>query len=443
MDTILVVDDQKNMRDSLSITLSREGYLVHQAAGGREALERIKREFYDLIISDLKMEGLDGLGLLREVKTRGLDVEVIIMTAYGTIESAVEAMKQGAYDYITKPFSPEELILVVKKVLEKRGLARQVRHLRRQLQESYGHEEIIGQSQAMSEILRLVAKVAPTMSNVFITGESGVGKDLVARAIHKGSQRSAGPFVILNCSAIPEGLLESELFGHCKGAFTGAVSDRRGLFEEADGGTLFLDEIGETTPSLQAKLLRFLEEGELRHVGDNRVLRVDVRLVAATNKDVDKAIRNGELRQDLFYRLNVVPIHLLPLRERKEDIPVLAGHLLEKLSRKLGKRVESISDRALSVLSKYHWPGNVRELENIIERAAILTSDEMIDQDDLPPYLGEEEHIERRMTLPAVEKRYILKVLKQCSGNQKETAAVLGLSKTTLWRKLKEFEVSK
>jgi DNA-binding NtrC family response regulator len=444
---ILLVDDEKSVRSTLTLFLQKEGYTVHEAINGAEGIEKAKAHFYDLVITDLKMKPLNGIEVLREVKTINPLTEVVVMTAFGTVESGVEAMRLGAYDYIQKPFDREEFLIIVAKALERKQLVKEVEQLQSELKEKYKFENIIGNSNEMMQVLSMVSKVAPTDSTVLISGESGTGKELIARAIHLNSKRKNMAFVTINCGALPENLQESELFGHVRGAFTGAIRDKRGLFQDASGGTLFLDEVGETTLAAQVKILRFLQNGEIRRVGDNEPMFVDVRLLAATNKNLEKAIGDGTFREDLYYRLNVIPIHLPPLRQRRDDVPLLVNHFLERFVARTKKKIASISPEAMKLLVGYHWPGNVRELENVIERAVILTNKNIIMPKDLPPgVLNQQKKAEEvddgnEPTLETLEKNYILKILDKYTWNQKKASEVLGISTTTLWRKLKSYGI--
>lgn len=448
MADILLIDDEKSVRTTLALMLQKMGYRVEEASNGTEGIDKFKTRFFDLIITDLKMEPMDGLAVLREVKTLNPSSEVLVMTAYSTVESGVEAIKSGAYDYIQKPFEKDELLLLVGKALEHRNLICEVEQLQNELKEKYKFENIIGNSKEMFEVLGMVSKIAKTDSTVLISGDSGTGKELVAKAIHLNSRRKNRAFITINCGAIPENLQESELFGHVRGSFTGAIRDKRGLFQEADGGTLFLDEIGETALSTQVKLLRFLQDGEIRRVGDVDPLNVDVRLIAASNKELPKLIEEGHFREDLFYRLNVIPIHLPALRSRKDDIPLLVNHFLKRFAEKENKNVTSISTEAMKIFTGYHWPGNVRELENVIERAVILTNHNALTPEDLPQSLRDT--LRRgpdipdtlgEQTLEEVEKHYILKTLDKYQWNQKQASDTLGISTTTLWRKLKTYGI--
>ncbi|MBN1350186.1 sigma-54-dependent Fis family transcriptional regulator [candidate division KSB1 bacterium] len=448
MHDILLVDDQQNPRKALSILLKKNGYNVREAHDGESAFEKMRNHFFDLVITDLKMEPIDGMQLLKEVKNRYSTTEVIVITAYGTIESGVEAMKYGAYDYITKPFNNDEFLLLVKRALEKKEAIQQAKHWQREFNNRYNFKNVIGNAPLMHQVLKLVSQVAATESTVLISGESGTGKELIAKAIHANSMRRHKPMITINCGSLPENLMESELFGHVKGAFTGAIRDKKGMFQEADMGTAFLDEVAEIVPQTQVKLLRFLQEGEIRRIGDNHSTKVDVRLIAATNKDLEEEIQKGNFRDDLYYRLNVIPIRLPALRERKEDIPILINHFTQKYAQKLNRPVPRFSAAALAILEDYHWPGNVRELENFIERIATLTNKNIIELDDLSfnhsnPF---RDVIQRRrnnkgQTLAEMEKSVILETLESCQGNQRKTAQLLGISTTTMWRKLKHYGV--
>jgi DNA-binding NtrC family response regulator len=448
MADILLIDDEKSVRTTLAMMLQKMGYRVEEASSGTEGLDKFRTRFFDLIITDLKMEPMDGLAVLREVKIMNPSSEVLVMTAYSTVESGVEAIKSGAYDYIQKPFEKDELLLLVGKALEHKNLICEVEQLQNELKEKYKFENIIGSSKEMFDVLGMVSKIAKTESTVLISGDSGTGKELVAKAIHLNSRRKNRAFITINCGAIPENLQESELFGHVRGSFTGAIRDKRGLFQEADGGTLFLDEIGETALSTQVKLLRFLQDGEIRRVGDVDPLNLDVRLIAATNKELPKLIEEGRFREDLFYRLNVIPIHLPALRSRKDDIPLLVTHFLKRFAEKENKNVTSISPEAMKIFTGYHWPGNVRELENVIERAVILTNHNILTPEDLPQSLRDTlrrgpdipDNLDEQ-TLEEVEKHYILKTLEKYQWNQKQASDTLGISTTTLWRKLKTYGI--
>ena len=437
---VLVVDDEVSMRDLLSITLRQAGYDVTLAEGGESAVDALKSDAFDLVITDLRMRKLDGLGVLRAAKELSPSTVVVVVTAFASTETAVEAMKLGAYDYITKPFKLDEMRLTIEKALERKRLHDENVALKRELSRERGFENFVARSRTMLEVFDTIRKAADGTSTVMVTGESGTGKELVALAIHHEGGRRHGPFVSVNCGAIPEGLMESELFGHVKGAFTGAVANTQGLFASAEGGTLFLDEITEIPTSVQVKLLRAIQEREVRRVGDTRDAKINVRLIAASNRDLGKAVAEGLLREDLFYRLNVIPIHLPPLRERREDIPLLVSHFIQKLSRQLGKRVTSVTADALAVLERYHWPGNIRELENVVERALVLGSGEILGVDALPAMLAAPQDArEVPVDLPStglnldevldrVEQRYIEMALARTGGVQTRAAELLGLS---------------
>ncbi len=449
MAKILVVDDQRNMRTTLSLMLRGAGHDVVEAADGDEACRRVDDDAYDLVLTDLRMVGKDGLDVLRHVKETTPLTEVLVMTAYGTIESAVEAMRTGAYDYIQKPFAEEELLVKIERAIEKRKLAGAMSAMTASFRERYGFSNIIGRSAAIRDVLARIVRIAPTDTTVLITGESGTGKELVARAIHANSLRAEKPFVTVNCAAVSETLLESELFGHVRGAYTGAVTARRGLFEEANGGTFFFDEIAETQPAFQAKLLRAIQEGEIRRLGDNKSVTVDVRILAATNQDLQEAIADKRFRLDLYYRLNVARFVLPPLRERREDIPLLVEHFVDKYARKMRRRAE-LGEGVVDYLVRYDFPGNIRELENMIEQGVALAVDGRVRLDDIVP-----PEIQQRVaptpgggggrTLQEVvdeaERAAIAKVLRDVEGNKERAADTLGLSGTTLWRKMKRLNI--
>ena len=450
---LLVVDDEAGMRKSLAIMLRREGYTVAEAASGKDALDQVGREVFDLVVADLSMDDVSGLDVLRHVKQASPEVEVILMTGYGTIESAVEAMKLGAFDFITKPFQSEEILLRARNALDKRQLRQEVHRLRAEVQGTSGPDRIVGVSEPMRRLLANVPRVGHTDSTVLITGESGTGKELVARAVHATSRRAHGPFVSVSCAALPEQLLENELFGHVKGAFTGALAARKGLLEEAHGGTFFLDEIGEAPPAIQSKLLRVLEERCIRRLGDNRSVPVDIRIVAATNRDLEAAARDKAFREDLLYRLNVIRLHMPPLRERSDDIPLLARHFFAVHCRQLERPLDGISPAALAVLARYGFPGNVRELSNVIEQAVALSAGPLIEPHDLP------EHVRRPQAAPPspragvaatagaplehaianVEQEQISEALRQTGWNISQTATRLGISRNTLRYRIEKY----
>lgn len=444
--TVLVVDDERELLMSLEKVLAKEGYRVLTAERPRQALEILRSEPVDVVLSDLRMPEMSGTELLRECKKIAPEAEVIMLTAYGTVESAVEAMKEGAYDFITKPFKRVTVVKAIEKALEKQALSRENLYLRQQLESVRPKEQIIGKSPAIMRVLDLVRRVAPTNTTVLITGESGTGKELVARMIHQYSPRKNAPFVAINCGAIPENLIESELFGHVKGAFTGATRDKDGLFKVANGGTLFLDEVCTIPLNLQVRLLRAIEEKEFLPVGGTRPVRVDVRILAASNRDLEKEVEEGRFREDLFYRLNVVNIEIPPLRERKEDIPLLVEHFVERHNRTLGKRVKGVDPETMSVLVNYEWKGNVRELENVIERAMILCDEDVIRVHHLPPNLaqfaGQAVRSDRlKDAVREFERQHIYRVLERVGFDKLYAAKILGLSQSSLYRKLAELDI--
>jgi two-component system response regulator HydG len=441
---ILVVDDQRNMRATTALLLRSAGHLVEEAEDGAAAIQRIQAVAFDVVLTDLRMPAVDGMEILRESQRLAPDTQVIVMTAYGTIESAVEAIRCGAYDFLAKPFKEDELLVRVSKALEKRRLVGEVSLLAGEFRRRYGLEHIVGRSSAMREVLERVVRVGPTDATVLISGESGTGKELVARALHVSSRRGNRPFVPVNCAAITDTLLESELFGHARGAFTGATRARRGLFEEAHGGTLFIDEIGETSPGFQAKLLRALQEGEVRRVGESVPVQVDVRVIAATNQDLRRAIADRRFREDLYYRLAVVPIRIPPLRERIEDVPLLAAHFAERFAARTGTR-KVLTPEAVARLQRHPWPGNVRELENVIEQAAALGTGAEIRAEDVEVETHAGPAGEEARTLAAAvedaERRTIEAALTRAGGDLARVARELGVSGTTLWRKMKRLGV--
>ncbi len=455
MDTILVVDDEANYLTVMEALLSEAGYEVRTAASGTEALKIASHADLDLVLSDMKMPKMSGIDLLGELKRLQPDLPVIIMTAFGTVEKAVEAMKKGAFDYILKPFKNEEILMTIAKALEHRRLLLQNRLLVQDLGKQYGFANIVGESKVIQEILTLVRRVAPTKATVLISGESGTGKELIARAIHQLSPRANKPFISVNVAALTETLLESELFGHERGAFTHAVAMRKGRFELADGGTLFLDEVAEMTPALQVKLLRVLQEMEFERVGGIKTIKVDVRVVAATNKELKAEVEAGRFREDLFYRLNVVHLKIPPLRQRPEDIPPLAGHFLKKYALENARGEVRLSPEALGALSRYPWPGNVRELENVMERAVILCSNNVITPQDLPAELVGPRpespldlaqlmpfHIPLPEALEQIEEQMIRRALEQAGNVQVRAAELLGITKSLLQYKLKKYHLT-
>jgi two-component system response regulator HydG len=446
MPKILVVDDQRNMRTTLAMMLRAAGYEVDEASDGNEGADKGGRGAYDVVLTDLRMGASDGLAVLRSVKDSHGSTEVIVMTAYGTIESAVEAMRLGAYDYIQKPFTEQELLVKVERAISSRRLTSAVELLTTEFKDRYKFENIAGRSGAVREVLGRIIKVAPTDATVLITGESGTGKELVAKAIHANSRRADRPFVPVNCAAISETLLESELFGHARGSFTGAVSARKGLFEEADGGTFFFDEIAETPLTFQAKLLRAIQENEIRRVGENKPIRVDARIIAATNQELLTAVAEKRFRQDLYYRLNVARFTLPPLRNRREDIPVLFEFFLDKYNRKMRTSAKA-GEGVIEALMTYEFPGNIRELENMVEQAVALSGGGVIGVDDILPAQSQPKrtHTGGRSLAEIVdvaERGAIEAALRECDGSREKAAEVLGISPTTLWRKMTRLQIS-
>jgi len=459
MATILIIDDNETIREGLAHTIRKMGHAALAAATGDEGLAQLKAAgAVDFVITDLRMEGLDGVGVLRRVAALDPTLPTMIITAFGTVETAVEAMKLGAFDFLTKPFAPEVVRLKVERALElcaarrARGrLEAQNEYLRGQAEERYQFAELVGSSDKMEKVFRTVERVAPTDSSVFIAGESGTGKELVARAVHKLSKRSNGPFIKVSCGALTETLLESELFGHERGAFTGAIKTKLGRFELADGGTLFLDEIGDVPMSMQVKLLRVLQEQEFERVGGEQTIKVDVRVVSATHKNLETEVAAGRFRQDFYYRLHVVPLELPPLRERREDIPLLVHHFVAKLGPKTNPNVRGIADDALGRLMAYAWPGNVRELENAIEQALVFADGPNIGVAALPGYLqgaeaGEALEVRHEMSLPEIledlERQLILKAFRKANGVKTETARLLGIKTSALYYKLDKYGIS-
>ena len=437
---VLVVDDEAIVRESLGDWLKDVGYRVFTAENGHKALEVIEKEKPGIMIADLVMPGMDGIELMKRAKAQQPGIEVIIITAYASIPTAITAMKDGAYDYIEKPFCPERAELLVKKLAEHQELVEENLTLRQRLEDHYRFENIIAKSSKMQRVIEVIKVVAKSHATVLITGESGTGKELVARAIHSQSHRRNKPFVAVSCAALPESLLESELFGHEKGSFTGAYAQKKGKFEFANGGTLFLDEVGEMSANIQVHLLRVLEEKEFARVGGNEPIKVDVRVISATNKDLRKAIEKQEFREDLYYRLNVVSIELPPLRERREDIPLLAEHFLHKFAMENHKEITGFSPEAMEFVLDYDWPGNVRELENAIERAIILAKDSLITVADLPQEnLSQARLASTGKNLKEVEKNHVLNVLRETGGNYSESARILGISRMTLYNKAREY----
>jgi len=445
---LLVVDDEGAARSTLALLLRKRGHHVAEAEDVTTATKRLAEEVFDLVVTDLRMPDGDGLDVLRAAKAHAPETEVILLTAYAEWKSAKDAIRLGALDYFEKGAEPDELYHRIDKALAARALRRENENLRAQLRERYGLPGVIAQSPAMHAVLDLVERVAPTDATLLIQGESGTGKEVIAKAVHHASARAARPFVAVNCGAVPETLLESELFGYMRGAFTGAAVSKLGLFEEADSGTLFLDEIAEMPAALQVKLLRTLQSGEVRRLGATQATTIDVRVIAATNGDLAALISEGKFREDLFYRLNVIQVVLPPLRDRREDIPALAEHFLTRSAGKLGRELR-LSPGALERLLRYPWPGNVRELENAIERAAILARSEILEPDDLPPHvaaglqLGPSPTLPRQTTLADAERAHILQTLERFGRNHSGAAEALGIGRTTLWRKLKEYGIDR
>ncbi len=444
---ILIVDDEASQRELLEMVLVEEGYTVETAGSGEEAVGKVQENFYNIVILDLKMAGIGGLEALKHIKEISQAIQVLIVTAYASVDSAVDAMRSGALNYLTKPVDLDELRVLVEKTMEVSDLAVENESLRAQLTSSLQISDIIGNSPKIMEIFETIKIVAPTDATVLILGESGTGKELVADAIHRNSPRTSNPLIKVNCAALPESLLESELFGHEKGSFTGAVARREGRFKLADGGTLFLDEIGEMSFVLQAKLLRVIQDKTFERVGGTETMAVDVRLIVATNKDLDNEVKEGRFREDLYYRLNVFPITLPPLRERREDIPILAEHFLNIISRRNRKRIRGFSPSAMDLLMRNQWKGNVRELENVVERAVIMARGDLVQPEDLPANLrqGEPEEpvgVTPGRPLSEVEKEAIIRTLELTGGNRTEAAKLLGIGRRTLQYKLKEYRLS-
>lgn len=446
--SILAVDDDVNMLAILEKFLKRAGYTLDTTSDSVRAMSMVDDKNYDIVITDIQMPRATGMDLLRRVKELQKDTMVIMITAFGSVDSAVNAMKAGAYDYVSKPFNIDEILALLERATQQRRLQREVEFLRQEVERKYSFSNIIGKSKAMQDIFALIQRLSHARSNVLITGRSGTGKELIAKALHYNSDRRAMPLVTVNCSAIPESLLESELFGHEKGAFTGAITSRRGLFETANGGTLFLDEIGDMPLGSQSKLLRVVETGEVRPVGSDDMKKVDVRVIAATHRDLKELLKHDQFREDLFYRLNVISIHVPDLKDRTEDISILVEHFMKKYGEQFGKPNIRITHEASACLIKYTWPGNVRELENIIERSIALSNGETVDVNDLPEHLFQmkssdliDDLATDNMPLTEVEKRYIVKILQRTNWHQSKAAQILGIDRKTLYRKIKEYNL--
>jgi DNA-binding NtrC family response regulator len=448
---ILVVDDEKSMCQFLSIMLRKDGYQITAVNTGKKAIEAVKNTRFDVVLSDIRMSGMDGIEVLKEIKNHDPTIPVVIMTAYASQKTAIEAVNQGAFHYLIKHAKNDEIKMVVRNALDMKRVRSENVMLRKQLKKTSDLKTIIGKSEEMENVFKLVDKVADTDSTILIFGESGTGKELIARAIHFRSNRSNGPFVSINCGALPESLLESELFGHVKGSFTGAIKDKEGLFKVAQGGTFFLDEIGETSPTIQVKLLRVLQEREVIPVGGTNPLKVDVRLVAATNADLERAVKQENFRADLYYRLNVIPVQLPPLRKRRDDIPLLVSHFLAKFNdAREPEKQKGITKEAMEILAGYDWPGNVRELENVIERATILEDAHEITPDALPEKIRYREQSSQRLitdraqvTLEELEREYLIKVLNDTNWQKKKASAILGINASTLYRKIQRYGLDK
>lgn len=445
---ILIVDDEKNTRESLVKILSQDGYSVNAAKNAEDSLVLLKENAFSLVITDLRLPGNDGLYLFRRIKKEYAGVEVILMTAYGTVESAVEAMKEGVYDYLTKPINIDELLLVIHKIFQNRKIFEENKYLKEKLKDKSVSGKIIWKCGRMKEIYDLIKQVATSRSTVLIQGESGTGKELVANEIHYSSNRDSNPFVKISCAAIPEGLLESELFGHEKGSFTSAYDRKKGLFEQAHTGTIFLDEISEMSLPLQSKLLRVLEEKEFQRVGGHEPIKVDVRVISATNKDLSVLVKESKFREDLFYRLNVVNIVLPPLRERYGDLHLLVEYFLNELGRETSRKILGVSDKVMEILENHNWPGNVRELKNCLESAVVRSSGKILEVDNLPSYLRKgsdvpvlDQRTDSLLSLEEIERKTIIHTLKLVEGNKSKASQILGIGLKTLYRKLKKYGI--
>jgi DNA-binding NtrC family response regulator len=443
---ILIVEDEETLSASLKRVFLRDGYAVDAVNSAESGLKMLEDSIYDIIITDIILPGIDGIELLKKIKEKIPDQIVIIVTAYASLETAVEALRAGAYDYVVKPIIHEEIKQIVKNALKQRALQAENILLKKQIERQYDFSKIIGESSVMQKIISEVKKIADARSNVFLLGETGTGKELIARAIHFSSNRADKPFTPINCSAIPENLLESELFGHVRGAFTGAITSKKGLFEEANGGTIFLDEIGDLSLSLQSKLLRVLEDQEIRPVGGTQSIKVDLRFISATNKDIENAVKGGTFREDLFYRINVITIKLPPLRERKEDIELLVRYFIQKYSKELGKPVNEIDNEALNILKTYHWPGNIREIQNIIERAILISEDGVIRVEHLPEGIKTEGSFMHgalgdKLSIEDYTKAFIQRY--QNEFNEQQLADMLGITRKSLWEKRKRWGITR
>jgi len=446
---ILIIDDEPEIVKLYQEILTQEGYDVTPAFSGVEGIQSVREDLFDMVITDIRMPEITGLDILQEVKKLHPETMVLLITAFGTIEAAIKAMKEGAYDYISKPARNDEIKIIVRRGLEQKQLQKDYQNLQKGLKDKYRLENIVGHSNEMLEVYKTVAKISPSRATVLITGESGTGKELVARALHQNSPRADRPFVVIHSASFPESLIESELFGYMKGAFTGAISSKRGLFEEADSGTVFLDEIGDIPLSTQVKLLRVLQEREIRRIGAEQPVKIDVRVIAATNRNLEEMIQKGQFREDLYYRLSVVCIPLPPLRERKEDINLLIQHFVRKYCLEAGIPQKIISPEAVKMMESYNWPGNVRELENVVERAVNLSFREGITVDDLPMKLKEKNGnsivslLDQNLTLDELEKNYLMKLLKECNWNYTQTAEKMGISVRTVQRMVSRFHLEK
>ncbi len=445
---ILVVDDEASHRTMLKAVLTSEGYQISEADDGKTAIEAVEREFYDLILMDVRMTELDGIEAMQEMKKISPAIPIIIMTAYGSVETAVDALKSGAYDYLTKPLDIEELKILINKALDHYRLREENIVLRERLADRFDFSKIIGKSKPMKDLFETLAMIAPSNATVLLYGESGTGKEIVANALHQNSPRTKSPFIKVSCAALPETLLESELFGHERGAFTGAIGRKEGRFQLANGGTIFLDEVSEMSPTTQVKLLRVLQEREFEPLGSTKTIHVDIRIIAATNKNLEEEVKKGNFREDLFYRLNVVPIEVPPLRRRKEDIPLLAKHFLNIYCEKAQTPNKGFLPKTMDLMIRYDWPGNIRELENAIERAVLLCQGEYISPEDLPHAVQGAEGeglpgvaVPSGMTLREVEREVIVQTLEETEGNRTQTARILGISRKTLQNKLKEYGI--